>query len=229
MTSSEHSLDELVDELLSVAPDAAVLVGVSLGSESLLGGVELEGPEEVVGLLEVGAHGGDLVDEVLDRGQTLLSEHLLDDRVVSQRDARAGHLAVAALVDQLADGCLRGVAVGHVGLNSSDHVHRRLVQTDEDAVVQLSQAEQTQDLFARRVQLVDTIKLVKICGYILNNKVGKRTSLEYAKRTRQVLSTYPLVLMTKASLASGSTKKLPAFLAFLRASTSEDCWFWYSL
>lgn len=65
MTCSEHSLDELVDEVLSVAPDTAVLVGVSLISEALLGRAQLEGPQEVVGLLEVGADGGDLVDKVL--------------------------------------------------------------------------------------------------------------------------------------------------------------------
>lgn len=34
---SEHSLDELVDELLSVSPSTTVLVGVSLGSETLMG------------------------------------------------------------------------------------------------------------------------------------------------------------------------------------------------
>jgi len=44
--------------------------------------------------------------------------HLLNDLVVCQRDAVAVDLAVAALVDQLLDGLLVGVAPGNVGLNT---------------------------------------------------------------------------------------------------------------
>lgn len=153
---SEHSVDELVDEFLSVAPGTTVLVGVSLGSEALLGAVELEGPQEVVGNLEVSADGGDFVDEVLNAGNADLGEGVLDDLVVGQRDSGAVDLAVASLVDELADGGDGGVSVGHVGLNSSDHVHGGLVQSHEHTVVELSESQELEDLFASGVQLVDT-------------------------------------------------------------------------
>jgi hypothetical protein len=51
---------------------------------------------------------------------------------------------------------LGGVAVGHVRLNSSDHVDGGLVKLDEDSVVELSESEKSEDLLALGVELVDT-------------------------------------------------------------------------
>ena len=50
--------------------------------ESSSWGSELEGPDEVVGLLEVGYAGVDLVDQILNTDDSVLSEVLLDDCVV---------------------------------------------------------------------------------------------------------------------------------------------------
>ena len=129
---------------------------MSLGSEALLGRAELEGPEEVVGFLEVSADGGDLVDEVLDGGDTVLAELSLDDGVVGKGDAGSVALAVTSLVDKLSNDALRGVPVSHVGLDSSDHVHGGLVQSHEHAIVELSESEELEDLLASGVELVDT-------------------------------------------------------------------------
>jgi hypothetical protein len=73
--------------VLSVAPDSTVVVRVSLLSEAFLGGVKLEGPEEVVSLLEVRSESHDLVDEVLNASNTVLSEHRLNDGVLGQGDS----------------------------------------------------------------------------------------------------------------------------------------------
>lgn len=62
---SDHAADEVVDEVLSVTPVTSSLEWVPLLGESTSGTSELEGPDEVVGLLEVRADGVDLVDEVL--------------------------------------------------------------------------------------------------------------------------------------------------------------------
>ena len=142
--------------LLSVAPDATVEVGVSLFGKALLGRVELEGPQEVVGLLEVRADGDDLVDEVLNSGDAGVLELLFDDDVVGKRDSLAVELAETALVDELADGGDGRVAVSDVRLDSSEHVDGGLVELDEDAVVELSQSQELHDLSALGVQLVDT-------------------------------------------------------------------------
>lgn len=131
---------------------------MSLLGEALLGRAELEGPEEVVGLLEVGTDGGDLVDEVLNGSNTVLGELALNDGVVGQGDAGAANLTVASLVDELSNDALGRVAVSNVGLNSSDHVHGGLVESHEHTVVELSQSEELEDFLAGGVKLVDTIK-----------------------------------------------------------------------
>jgi hypothetical protein len=71
---------------------------------------ELEGPEEGGDLLEVGAGGGELVDDVLDRDDAVLAERLFDNLVVGERDALLVDLAISALEDELADGCILGSA-----------------------------------------------------------------------------------------------------------------------
>ena len=54
--------------------------------------VELEGPQEVGGVLEVGADGEDLVDEVLHADEAVLAQVLLDDVVAAQGGALSVHL-----------------------------------------------------------------------------------------------------------------------------------------
>eukprot|EP00355_Strombidium_rassoulzadegani_P010277 CAMPEP_0168624756 /NCGR_PEP_ID=MMETSP0449_2-20121227/9605_1 /TAXON_ID=1082188 /ORGANISM="Strombidium rassoulzadegani, Strain ras09" /LENGTH=170 /DNA_ID=CAMNT_0008666379 /DNA_START=99 /DNA_END=611 /DNA_ORIENTATION=- len=157
--ASEHLLHQGVDELLSVSEGAVALVeGVSLDLEASEGRGELEGPEEVVGLLELGAAGGDLVDEVLDAGDAGLSESVADDAVIGEGDSSSVDLSVSSLVNQLSNGFPGGVSVGHEGLNHPDHVPGGLVQLHEHAVVDLSQSQQLQDLLGLGGELVDTNK-----------------------------------------------------------------------
>lgn len=127
------------------------------GTEATSGVGQLEGPEEVGGLLEVGANGVDLVDQVLNADNTELAEVLLDDGVVSERDALLVDLAVAALVDELADGLEVGVTVGDVGLNDLQHLNGGLGELDEAAVVDLEKTEELQGLALLGVNLVDTL------------------------------------------------------------------------
>ena len=69
-------------------------------------------PEEVRDLLEVRADGGDLVDNVLDGDDAVLSEGTLDDSVGGKGDALLVDLAVSTLVDELADGLEVGLSAG---------------------------------------------------------------------------------------------------------------------
>jgi hypothetical protein len=85
-----------------------------------------------------------------------LAELLLDDGVVGDGDALAVDLGVAALVDELADRLEVDLAVGDVGLDELEHLGRRLGHADKDAVVDLQQAEELQDLFGLGGDLRDT-------------------------------------------------------------------------
>ena len=117
---------------------------------------ELEGPQEVVGLLEVGADGPQLVDEVLNAGDAELAELVVNHRVVLERNALAVDLAVATGVDKLADGLAAGETVGDEGVDAADHVPGGLVELDEHTVVDLAEAEELHDLLLLGGQLVDT-------------------------------------------------------------------------
>lgn len=103
---------------------------------------QLEGPEEVARLLEVGAHGVDLVDEILHAHDPVFAQVVLDDLVVREGDALLVDLAVAALVDELAHGLEVGVAVGDVGFDDLEHFRRGFCEAHEDAVVDLEEAEE---------------------------------------------------------------------------------------
>ena len=81
-------------------------------SPATVGVRELEGPEEVRRLLEVGADGEDLVDEILDGEDVVLAQGLLDDVVVGERDTLLVDLSVTTLVDEFTNGLEVRLAVG---------------------------------------------------------------------------------------------------------------------
>lgn len=125
-------------------------------AEATGGRGQLEWPEEVAGLLEVGADGVDLVDEVLDADNAELAEVLLDELVVGDGKALLVDLSVTALVDKLTDGLQVGVAVCDEGLDDLQHLNGSLGELDEDTIVDLEKTEELQGLALLGVNLVDT-------------------------------------------------------------------------
>ena len=157
-TDLVHLSDETVDVVLPVTSVTTLDEVLDLaGVEATVGVGELEGPQEVVGLLEVGADSVDLVDQIFHADNAVLAEVLLNDLVVGQRLALLVDLAVAALVHQLTHALQVGVTVGDVGVDNGQHLLGGLGQTDEDTVVDLQQTEELQDLAGLRSDLVDTI------------------------------------------------------------------------
>lgn len=124
--------------------------------KSTSGAGELEGPEEAGGLSEVRSRGEDLVDDVLNADDAVLAEGGLDDGVISDGNALLVNSGEAALVDELADGLERGVSPGDVGLDDAEHLEDGLGQTDEDSIVQLTEAQKLQDLAGLGAHVVDT-------------------------------------------------------------------------
>jgi hypothetical protein len=124
--------------------------------ESTSGVGELEGPQEVGGLLEVGADAVDLVDEILNADNAVLAKVVLNNLVVRESNALAVDLSVTALVDELTDGLEVGVTVGNVRVDDGKHLRGGLVQADEDTVVDLEKTQQLEDLAGLGGNLVDT-------------------------------------------------------------------------
>lgn len=116
-----------------------------------------EWPQEVVHLLEVRANGVDLVDQVLDRHDTVLAQLSLDDLVVGESDSLVSHLTVASLVDQLSDGGQVRVTEGHVWLGQLEQLRGSLGHLDKDTGVNLGQTQQLHHLSWLRWNLHDTL------------------------------------------------------------------------
>ena len=93
---------------------------------------------------------------LLDADDTLLSESLLDDRVLGEGDSLLEDLTVTSLVDEASDGRQVGLSVGHVGLDESEHLLGSLGHLDEHSVVDLEESEQLQDLSRLGGDLVDS-------------------------------------------------------------------------
>lgn len=106
---------------------------------------------------------------------------LLNLLVGLNRDAGTSFFHVSALVNQLRDGLSAWISVGDVGLNESEHLDGGFVQLYEDTIVELSESQQGQHFSWLGMDSIDTILI---------------------NRHKQ----YPLILTTKATLASGGTK-----------------------
>jgi hypothetical protein len=156
-----HLSDESIDVLLTVTEITTLDEVLELaGAEATSGVRELEGPEEVVGLLEVGANGVDLVDQILHADNAVLAKVLLNDLVVGERDTLLVDLSVTTLVDELTDALEVGVTVSDVGVDDGQHLLGSLGEADEGTVVDLDQTEKLQDLAGLRSNLVDTADLL---------------------------------------------------------------------
>lgn len=169
-----HLADESVDVLLTVTSITTLDEVLELaGAETTVGVGQLEGPEEVGSLLEVGADSVDLVDKILHTDNAVLAEVLLDDLVVGESNALLVDLTVTALVDELADGIEVGVTVGDVGVDDGQHLRGSLGELDEDTVVDLEETEKLEDLAGLRSDLVDTGIVVSGC-IIENNETVRK-------------------------------------------------------
>lgn len=133
------------------------------GAEATVGVGQLEGPQEVGGLLEVGADGVDLVDKILNTDNAVLAEALLNDSVVGKGNTLLVDLSVSTLVDELLDALQVGVTVGDPRLNNLDHLSNSLGDANEDTVVDLQETEQLEDLAGLGGNLVDTGRLSVDC------------------------------------------------------------------
>lgn len=153
-----HLLDQVVDELLSVTGVTTLDEVEELsGSETTVRVGQSEWPQEVVHLLEVWTHSEDLVDQVLNGDNTVLTQSSLDDLVVRQGGSLVADLTETSLVHQLSDGGQVRVTVGDVWLSQLEQLRGGLGDLDEHTGVDLGQSQQLQHLSWLRWDLVDTL------------------------------------------------------------------------
>merc|ERR1712032_468761 len=111
--ASIHPSDQLVDEVLAIAPIAApgLAKAVAFAREASAWCRQFEGPQEIRCLFEVRPDGVDLVHQVFHAVDTMLTQLRADGLVVHERDAALVYLREPTLVDELPHGLQRGVSV----------------------------------------------------------------------------------------------------------------------
>ena len=160
---SIHLLDQTVDIFLPVPEITALNKVLELPlPEPTIGVAQLKRPKEIAGLLEVRAHGDNLMYQVLEADDAVLAQLFLHDRVVRQRNALLVYFTVSTLVNKIANSFHGGIAVCYPRLNNAEHFHSSLGQADEDAIVDLEQSEQLEGLSRLGSDLVDTGRDVSV-------------------------------------------------------------------
>jgi len=129
---------------------------LGLARETTVGRRKLEGPQEVVGLLEVGSNSKDFVDQVVAAVDANRGETLLDNGVLGNGDPLLIDLSETTLVHKVADSLEGGVSIGNIRLNQSEHSHSGLVQLYKDTIVDLAKAEELHDLLSLGADSDDT-------------------------------------------------------------------------
>jgi len=89
---------------------------VGLLSPSTSWVVELEWPQEVGGILEVGSNSQDLVDQVFNADDSKFTKRLLNDLVGSDWGSVSVNLDKSTLVDKITNSLEVGTSVGDVWL-----------------------------------------------------------------------------------------------------------------
>lgn len=154
----DHLLDQSIDVLLSVTKITTLNKVLEFaGSEATCRVGQLERPQEVAGLLEIGSDGVDLMDQVFHADNAIFAKIVLDQLVVCQGNSLFVDLSITTLVDELSHRLEVGVSVGDVGVDDCQHLLRGLGQSDEDAVVDLKKSEKLEDLSRLGSHLVDTL------------------------------------------------------------------------
>ena len=108
-------------------------------------------------MLEVGADGEDLVDQILHADDAVLAEARLDDGIIGEGNALLLDLSVSTLVDELADGLQVGVSVSDPWLDNLEHLEGGLGHADKDTIVDLKETEELENLAGLWCDLVDTV------------------------------------------------------------------------
>ena len=95
----KHGSDEMVDFLLSVSPVSIFDEGVVFIVPSTSRVVKLEGPQEIVSLLEVLLALSNLLNKVFNASNSEFSKVLLDDGVIGDGDSSSVDSDVTSLVN----------------------------------------------------------------------------------------------------------------------------------
>ena len=102
------------------------------------------------------------MDEILNTGDSDLTEFTFNNAVVSEWKSSSLDFTAASFVDKLADSLSGWITVGNEWFDHLDHVPGSFVKLDENSIVQLSQSEELQDFLWLWCKLSDTMAIKKV-------------------------------------------------------------------
>ena len=137
-----HLLDQRIDLLLPIPqiPPLDEMLELSRPEPTRRIG-QLEWPQEIARLFEVGPHGHNLMHQILHADDTEFAQILLDDLVVGEGDSLLVDLSVSTLVDEVADGLHGGIAICDVGFDHFEHFGGGFGDFDKNTVVDLEETQ----------------------------------------------------------------------------------------
>jgi len=152
-----HLLDESIDMILTVTEITTLNEMSELACSEPTSWVgKLEWPEEVVDLLEVWSDGDDLVNDIFDADNAILSERFLDDGIIGQWNALFVDFAITALVDELSDGLEIWITISNIWFDNTEHFDSSLGETNKYTIVDLKETKKLKSLALLWVNFVDT-------------------------------------------------------------------------
>jgi len=182
-----HLSDQSVDLVFPISEITTLHEMSELSCTESTGWVaELEWPQEVGSLLEVGTNGEDLVDQVLHADNAVLAKAVFNNGVIGKSNSLLVDLSISALVDELAGGLKVRISVRDPWLDNFEHLESGLGHANKDTIVDLKKAEKLEDLARLGCDLVDTLdtdnedQLVlswNVVGTILLCKAGETNLL----------------------------------------------------
>lgn len=137
-----HLLDQRIDLLLSIPQIPTLDEMLELPRPEPTRRIrQLERPQKVARLLEIGPHGHNLMHQILHADDAEVAKVLLDDLVIGEWDPLLIDLPISTLVDEVADGLHGGVTIGDVRFDDFEHFGCRFGDFDKDTVVNLEETE----------------------------------------------------------------------------------------
>jgi len=118
---------------------------------------QLERPQEVGSLLEVGSDSEDLVNQVLHADNAVLAEVGLNDGVVGESNALLVNFSISSLVDELTNRLQVGVSVGDPWLDDLEHLKSGFGHANKDTIVDLEETKELEDLSGLWCDFIDSL------------------------------------------------------------------------
>jgi len=140
-----HPVNQRIDGVLSVSRVSSFVNVVESLNPSSIGRRELEGPEESVGLLEMGSNGKDLVNQVFNTNNVVLFKSAFNNVVASNGHSLTIDLSKTTFVNQFSHGLEIGITISNIRFNEGQHLLGSFGKSNKYTVVNLSQSQKSKN------------------------------------------------------------------------------------